>query len=345
MTQTKQTAQIEHVESMQRNTTQDAARKSQIINDLYQSYIDADEKNSNLILEELLDKLGKNYTGLVTKKLENANCYSRDAVDDVLEDASLDIWKMVVNSRFHKSVQASFAAYCATIYRNKTVDFIRALCKQQKQYGFVDSLDRDISEDGDTLGNFVGDSSAGSTPASHYEEQIRQNLLRTLFLMYCQSLTEKPVPPRGLALYYAQVAPHLLHVLEEEDTILDSKLSSPKWAHQKMGRYTISQLSDRSEQELEHYISPALAWCAAFRQQLTDPIPLPGQKQPTTLGDLIYTDAYTQKQTGHMADYMHQQIMQELARRIQQDEHLTSMVVAYVQNMDSLYHRMGGKRK
>ena len=46
-----------------------------------------------------------------------------------------------------------------------------------------------------------------------------------------------------------------------------------------------------------------------------------------------------------MADYMHQQIMQELARRIQQDEHLTSMVVAYVQNMDSLYHRMGGKRK
>lgn len=345
MTRTKQTAQIEHVESMQSNTTQDVARKSKIINGLYQNYIDADEKNSNLILEELLDKLGKNYIGMVSKKLKNANCYSREAVDDVLEDASLDIWKMVVNSRFNKSVQDSFASYCATIYRNKTVDFIRALCKQQKQYGFVDSLDRDISEDGDTLGNFVGDPSTDNSPVSHYEEQIKQNLLRTLFLMYCQSLTEKPIPPRGLALYYAQVAPHLLHILEEEDTILDTKLSSPKWAHQKMGRHTINQLSDRSEQELKHYISPSLTWCAAFRQQLSEVVPSPVQELPITLGNLIYTDTYTQKQTGHMADYVHQQIMQELARRIQQDERLTSMVVAYVQNIDSLYHRMGGKRK
>lgn len=337
--------QAEHIELLKTNTTQAVNQANQTINELYQKYIDADDRCSGPILEELLSELEKKYTRMVRQKLRIANCYSRDALSDVMEDASLAIWQPVVNSRFNKTIQPSFANYCAGIYSNKAVDFIRQLCKQQKLCGFVDSLDRITSEDGSTIGNFVKDNSTVNNPVPRFEAKMEHTLLRTLLLIYCQILTEKSdVPPRSLALYYTQIAPHLLHILKEEDTIPDTKLSSPKWAHQRMGRHTISQLSDQSEKELQHYVSSALVWCAAFRQQLQKPEIGLGNARRILLADIVYTDMYSQKQTGHMADYLHRQVMQELVYRVVQNDHLASLVIAYVQDIDWLRHQIGEKQ-
>lgn len=335
--------QKEHIAMLQKQSREEASIKNQEIDRLFCQCLEADKEDLNQVFGEMMQKLREKYNQMVQNQLGTVNLDRVGAIEEVLQEAEQGVWRTVLRCRMGEPLQPSFAVYCGGIYRNKIADYMKEWIRESRNRGC--SLDESLSEKGSSLLDLMEDKREKAQPQRSLEIKENQSTAAQVFRMFCQAMMESTSkPPCGLALYYARVAPHLLHLLGGEKTIPENKASSPKWARKRMGEKTVGCLSDDAERELKQYVAAYLVWCQAFRNQLEKTVVCRDQSQQI-LKDVIYTQEYTEDQVGHMADYQYAKVYKEVCCRVEKDPSLKTCIVAHVKKTHSrMYGGRGGKR-
>lgn len=326
-------SQEEHISMLQQCRKENVHKAAERINKMYLAYMQGDDS----VFSELIEAIDKMYIGMVRRKLRVAGCYDEENEHVAMQESRLAVWMYIQKCRREDMEEISFASYCKGIYYHKVQDVIRSVLTTKSHFGDqVYSMDNEVPSGNSTIGDFVADPrNKGNRPDIEFETGEKRVLFHKLYTIYCQALMESDaVPPRSLALYYARILPHILHIDYNIDTIPDMKVSSPKWARERMENKTIGKLGTESESELKQYIDPDLHWCDSFYCQLEERTN--SSAGFIALKDVIYTKEYDEKKIGHWTDYMHKIISEEWLRRVMRDSELKGMTIEYTEGMHKL---------
>lgn len=161
----------------------------------------------------------------------------------------------------------------------------------------------------------------GETRLPRRESDRKSNQLSVIYLRELMDYPNDPQKP--LAVMYGSVLYQLAK--EQEGSKLaeaarkSTKLTSPPWAHQAMGKYTLEQLGNISERIVSQSFGEHLIWGQSFR----DHMPLPSKYDPNRLwGKVIYTNAYTEEQTSDWIESIFISSMNKSAHRLVNDPEL-----------------------
>ena len=107
--------------------------------------------------------------------------------------------------------------------------------------------------------------------------------------------------PNPLALMYGNILFQLYKDYGGNDTLSQmakksTKVSSPEWAHLRMGNATLPQLGIYSERIVRQCFSKSLAWGDAFNLHMLGQM---GDGSGRKWADIIYTKTYTEVNTSH----------------------------------------------
>ena len=278
---------------------------------LYEQYHATNDENLFTQLIAITDTVyGKRTRNL----LKQNGCYSDESEHTAMQEARIAIWERVRKCRENGQPDPDFIRYCKGIYYHKAMDAVR----KQNTYR------RRFSDDSLSL-----------------EEQ--RWVFNSLFLLYCKTLvTAKAEPPRELALYYARILPHVLHINHEIETIPEEKMASAKWAYEHMEGLTLQTLGKKSEHEMQKLIDQALKWQETFWQQLEQTVYINTEK--TFLKDVIYTDVYSKGKIEDWSESMHKTIVKEAYKIAMNDPKLVESATEYISDRDKIYCLIKGGR-
>lgn len=326
--------QREHIELLIRNSEKQS-EKVQKVQQIYLEYFETKDEN---VLQNLIFLLDSYWIGWVRKTLWKTGCYDEENEHTILQEARIAVWKKISEDLKQSVVQENFIFYVFGVYKNKTMTLIRKTSKERSLWGIDKSLDAFDDNMGKTLGDVLKAKETG-------DEEIRERkeVYISLIYIYCKTfMNYKTFPPRNLALYYARILPHLLHINHEIETIPDTKATSAKWAFEKMGKRVISQLKEDSEKLLQAEIDSNLKWGEAFDRQLEEEIVWKNEKY--LLKDIIYTEVYDKGKIEDWADYMHKITVKHAKEEIVKDSFLLETAKKYISRKEGVYGMLeGGK--
>ena len=161
----------------------------------------------------------------------------------------------------------------------------------------------------------------GEMRRPRWESDQKSNQLSVLYLRELMDYPDEPQKP--LAVMYGSVLYQLAK--EREGSKLadvarkSTKLTSPPWAHQAMGNYTLEQLGNISEKIVSRAYRYPLVWGQDFRAHM----PQPSGYDPDRLwGEIVYTAVYTQDQTSNWIESIFRSSMSKSARKLVADSEL-----------------------
>lgn len=322
----------EHIEFRMNWSGQQAevAKKVQI------AYMDYHREKSEIVFQKLLSYLDSYCSWYVRKTLYKTGCYNEENENTILQESRLAVWKKVSEDLESNTVRDNFAYYAFSIYRNQAMTIVRQVCKQRSKWGEDRVLSEPIDENGKTLGE--------SLEYQNGNDDEKRKMYDGIFHIYCKTfMNSNTFPPRSLALHYARVLPHLLHINHDVKTIPDTKATSAKWAYEKMGDRTMLQLKEDSQAVLQNEVHSDLIWCDSFVRQLEGTLTIDNKN--CILKDIVYTEVYDKGKIEDWADYMHKATVKSAKEEITKDSELLELVKEYVSRNDSLYQLMEGGRK
>ena len=310
---------------------------------LYEQYhVTNDEK----LFTQLIIMTDAIYGKRTRNLLKQNGCFSDESEHTAMQEARIAIWERICKCRENGQPDPDFIRYCKGIYYHKAMDAVR----KQNTYRnrFSDkigrtpvSLDGPLPEGGKSLGDTVEDTKNSPEISLSLEEQ--RWVFNSLFLLYCQTLvTAKAEPPRELALYYARILPHVLHIDHEIETIPEEKMASAKWAFEHMKDQTMQALGEKSEKEMQELISQALKWRETFWQQLGQTVYINTEK--AILKDIVYTDVYSKGKIEDWSESMHKTIVKEAYKIAMNDPKLVESATEYISDRDKIYCLIKGGR-
>lgn len=311
--------------------------------ELYEQYYDS---NDEAFFDQLIAVTDSIYGRKIRNLLKQNGCYNDDSEHVAMQEARLAIWERVRKSRESGAMDTDFSRYCKGIYYHKAMDVVR----KQNTYRshFSDKLGREpvsldaILPDGSKcLGDTVEDTKSRPEAGISLDEQRR--VFNSLFILYCQSLVNaKAEPPRELALYYARILPHVLHINHEVETIPEEKMASAKWAFERMRDKTIKTLGETSEKEMKKLISHTLSWCESFWNQLELPVYISSEK--IVLKDVVYTSVYNKGKIEDWSESMHKTVVKATLKEALKDPKLVELATDYISERDKIYCLIKGGR-
>lgn len=321
--------QREEIQSRISFSEQQAKKAEQI----QQLYLKCKEQFNDLNFSELIMLVDSYCIRWVRKKLDITGCYTRENEHEIMQEARIAVWSSISNS---KGIREAFAYHAFVIYKYKTYDLIREVFNKNKNP--KDSLDEPTGGDQKPRSE-----KEGAEQKDEVEQQEKRMMYDRIFQIYCSAfMNYKTFLPRSLALYYARVLPHLLHINHEEKTIPDTKKASAKWAIGEMSDHTVLYLTDHSEKLLQKEVAQHLKWSEDCRRQLEETVQI--KDKETLLKDLVYTSAYDKGQVEDWADYMHKKAAQASISLVAKDCDLQNLVKEYISKDDGLYRfAEGGK--
>ena len=150
----------------------------------------------------------------------------------------------------------------------------------------------------------------------------RTNLLSSLFLKELMDYPDEPQKP--LALMYGRILFQLAHEYGGHDALSkaaqkSTKISSPTWAHQRMGKLTLEALGDKSQQIVQQCYDKTLVWGVSFRQYMLRPL---NDGTDRTWSDIVYTKSYTESDTSDWIESISKSMREKCARKIASDPDL-----------------------
>jgi len=328
--------QKEHIELLIKKSKEQSDRAGKI-QTAYRLYC---EEKSDTSFSKMITLLDAYCLPWVRKELWKTDCYTEENEHSVLQESRLAVWNYISKDCRNNIERETFAYYAFGIYKNKTLDVIRKISKKRAKWGEDKSLDEPIGDNEKTLGD--------SLPSREYDSEKNKEVRKMyemLFHTYCMTfMSSTTFPPRSLALFYARVLPHLLHINHNIDTIPDTKATSAKWAFEKMGDSTVNQLKVNSEEFLKREVSKDLIWCEEFVNQLQKTIDIESRK--VRLKNVIYTTVYDKGKIEDWADYMHKATTKAAISFVLNNQELLSLVKEYVSQKDILYRFVeGGERR
>lgn len=327
--------QEEHIENLinQAHSVNDASSK---IQKAYEAYVMSGTESS---FNELLSLIDDRCIHNVRKLLWINGLYNDENEYEIIQNARISVWEFLKNNGEAGMFSGSFEAYAYGIYNNKALDVVRKASRRRKNYGDIASLDEMDPLENGTVGDHIADGK--SDPEIMKATSEKRKLCQDLFEIYVSSmLNSKAFPPRSLALYYARILPHLLHVNFNIETIPDSKATSAKWAYSRMENQSVVFLKNDSEQEIHMYVSPSLNWGNVFVEQLEDNVVV-GSVQ-MKLKNAIYTELYGKEKIEDWADSMHKKVIKDAAKDVMGKSELRELAIDYISERDSLFSMVKG---
>lgn len=198
---------------------------------------------------------------------------------------------------------------------------------RKRKVPYTISLDAPISDDN---GRYRGErlSEASVDPFANpqrprRERDAKANQLKTMFLRELMDYPDDP--PKPLALMYGNILFQLYkdHGGDDELSMMakrSSKVSSPEWAHQRMGRATLLQLGIYAERIVQKCFSKSLNWGTAFNQHMLERT-TDGSKRKWA--DIIYTKTYTEGNTSNWIESIMKSTITKLSRKMTANPDLT----------------------
>ena len=182
-----------------------------------------------------------------------------------------------------------------------------------------------------------------SAESEVFAEESR-NIFGIYLQKYCQAMTNtKAEPPRALALYYARILPHVLHIMYGIETIPDSKGASAAWAFEHMQEKTMEILGEQSEEEMQELMYDSLQWSEHFWKQMQLEIYINSERM--FLKDVVYTEVYDQRRIDDWSESMHKTVTELAHREIKKDKRLANWAVDHIVESDKTYNLFKGGRK
>lgn len=254
-----------------------------------------------------------------------------------------------------------FSQYCGGIYTYKAVDIakkknsyeqkMREVKKKgkkgkedQKSYMEVVYLDANLPDSDGTYGELAADPNKKNRAESEVFAEESRNIFGIYLQKYCQAMTNtKAEPPRALALYYARILPHVLHIMYGIETIPDSKGASAAWAFEHMQEKTMEILGEQSEEEMQELMYDSLQWSEHFWKQMQLEIYINSERM--FLKDVVYTEVYDQRKIDDWSESMHKTVTELAHREIKKDKRLVDWAVDHIVESDKTYNLFKGGRK
>ncbi len=151
-----------------------------------------------------------------------------------------------------------------------------------------------------------------------------------LKLMFLRELMDYPHdPPKPLALMYGNVLFQLYKDYGGNDGLSrmakeSTKVSSPEWAHQRMGRATLLQLGIYAERIVQKCFSKSLTWGTDFNQHMLERT-ADGSKR--VWADIIYTETYTEGNTSNWIESIMKSTITKCSRKMKDSPDLTEYAI------------------
>lgn len=327
------------------STTQNGSNQEKFkrAQELYEKYY---ASNNEDYFDQLILVTDSIYCRKIRNLLKQNGCYNDDSEHAAMQEARLAIWERIQKCRKSGEIDTDFSRYCKGIYYHKTMDVVRKHNTYRSHFSDKIgrepvSLDTLLPDGSKSLGDTVEDIKNGPETGISLDEQRR--VFNSLFLLYCQSLVNaKAEPPRELALYYARILPHVLHINHEIETIPEEKMASAKWAFERMKDKTIKTLGEISEEEMKKLISHTLSWCKSFWDQLELPVYISTEK--TVLKDVVYTSVYNKGKIEDWSESMHKTVVKATFKEAMKDPKLVELATDYISDRDKISCLIKGGR-
>lgn len=316
----------------------------QYIQEIYEEYY-AYENDS--AFSELVIQIDKLYAKYVKNLLISNGCFNDDTEHTAMQEARKAVWERILKCRECGEKDTEFARYCKGIYYHKSMDVIRQQTSYKHKFGgkigaYPISMDAPLGDDNRCVGDLIEDKKVRPEEAVSKKE-IRR-VFNKLFILYCHSLVSANAEPaRELALYYARILPHLLHIDFGIETIPDTKAASAKWAYEHMGTRTIGNLGFSSEKEMKEYISDSLCWCDLFWEHLEEFVPFSTGR--IALKDAVYTSLYNKGKIEDWSESMHKTVVKATVKEVMKDPKLKESAIEYISDRDKIICLVKGGRE
>lgn len=319
--------------------------KFQKIQEIYEQYYTFNDES---VFSQLINMTDEVYVRQIRNILKQNGCYSDESEHTAMQEARIAIWERIRRCQESGESDAEFTRYCKGIYRHKAMDVVRKQNTYKTRYGNKQAggpayLDAPLPDGRKTYGDMFEDKQSSPETVLDLEEQ--REFFNRLFLLYCKSLVNSTAePPRELALFYARILPHVLHINHEEKTIPDKKMASAKWAFERMKDKTINTLGERSESEMKQLISHTLSWCENFWTKLDQAVLIDAEK--VILKDVVYTSVYDKGKIEDWSESMHKAVVKATLKEVLKDQKLVESATEYISDRDKIYCLVkGGKTK
>ncbi len=206
-------------------------------------------------------------------------------------------------------------AHYLKISHNKTLDHYFRKLKLRNTI----SIDAPISsEDPRPIGTVIRDGD-GPFPGWGRSRQEKDENANRLKMMFLRELMDYPNdPPKPLALMYGNILFQLYKDYGGNDDLSmmaknSTKVSSPEWAHQRMGRATLLQLGIYSERIIQKCFSKSLTWGSAFNQHMLERT-YDGSRR--VWADIVYTKTYTEDNTSNWIESIMKSTIKKCSRKM-----------------------------
>lgn len=297
------------------------------------------------------ERLGMN---IACGRLAGTPSYKFNDFEDCLQELSTVLFKLLQEDYRTGKRQQDIVYTIRSIYRKRTIDIVRALCRNKSDSPYVSIDQMNETEDGKTL-EVVG--AEDDTPWYDPEDlYVRTDLYKKLYHMYLSAMLQyNGEPQKALSLCYARVLFHLelrydpyeieytaakkfakdtrssLSAQEKwisaiQETQKETKASSVKWAREKMNGKTIRALIDESQCLLQKNYDPNLVWGEKVRMFLSKPSPYCGGN---LWGTLKYTDEFTESETTDWVQSIHNSVADAVCKQIGENPELEQLVMQY----------------
>lgn len=157
----------------------------------------------------------------------------------------------------------------------------------------------------------------------------REDLSRQLAVIYLNKLMDySGEPQKPLAVMYGSCLYQLAKVSGSEDSLSQkaansTTLTSKEWAHEKMGKSTLSLLGDESESIVSDYYDGKLSWGRSFVAYMKESSP---DGHGLKWADIVYTQTYTKEQTSDWIESISKSSIIQAARAIVENKKLVEYV-------------------
>lgn len=151
-----------------------------------------------------------------------------------------------------------------------------------------------------------------------------------LKLMFLRELMDYPNdPPKPLALMYGNILFQLYKDYGGNDDLSrmaknSTKVSSPEWAHQRMGRATLLQLGVYAERIVQRCFSKSLTWGTAFNQHMLERT-ADGTRR--VWADIVYTKNYTEDNTSNWIESIMKSTQKKCSRKMKDSPDLREYAI------------------
>ena len=151
-----------------------------------------------------------------------------------------------------------------------------------------------------------------------------------LAILFIRELMNYPSdPPKPLALMYGNVLFQLYKDYGGEDALSmqakkSPKISSPEWAHRRMGTATLSQLGTYAARVVQKYYDKSLSWGPDFNRHMAERT-VGGIRRKWA--DIVYTETYTVENTSQWIESVFKSTVIKCSRKLAGNRELTEYAI------------------